>query len=152
MRSYHHTLTPGLVSALSKLLRAVQYYGRNEIHLHKEMKAARGAPFQLTDHEWGNFSKLRFHALAFKVNGKPGYWGITRRGGQFLKGEISVPLRVKTFRNRVLDGEQGHSGELVHVAAFRGQVPRFESPPHFDVEEPQRVQEVSVQQGALADL
>lgn len=150
LKSYWHALTPGLISALSKLLLAIQHYGRNSVHIHDEMKACKGAPFQLSDFEWNNFTKLRFHALAFKVEGKPGQWGITRRGGQFLKGHISVPARVKTFRNRVLEGETGHSKELVHVNEFRRQIPWFESLPDFDIEKPESLKLPCTRQGSLA--
>ena len=149
MKSDHHRLTPGLISALSKLILAIHHYGRNSVHIHDEMKAAKGAPFQLTDFEWNNFTKLRFHGLAFKVDGRPGYWGITRRGGQFLKGQISVPMKVKTFRNRVLEGEVGHSKQLVHINEFRRQIPWFETLPDFEVEKPEALANALVAQGQL---
>lgn len=125
-RAYWHSLTPGLVSALVKLLIAVKHYNRNRIHIHQEMKAIKGSPFQLTDFEWNNMSALRFHALvahADKENRRSGYWLITAKGGQFLRGEISVPKRVKTFRDKVIE----HSPDLVHIRNFAGKTPEFES-------------------------
>jgi len=127
-RTYVHTLTPGPVSALRKLQAAVHYYGRNEIHIHDEMKMSNAA-FKLTDFEWNNFSQLRFHALAFKVDGKPGYWGITARGAAFLKGETPVPLKVKTFRNQVIS----HSEERITIADFRNKESHFETKPDFEL-------------------
>lgn len=131
MREYWHTLTPGIVSALVKFLKAVRHYGRNDIHIHDEMKAAAGAPFQLTDHEWNNFTRLRFHGLVAKVHSEEnqsGRWLLTKRGGQFLKGEIDVPLKVKTYRNRVID----HSADVTRIADFKSKLPSFET--DFDYE------------------
>lgn len=126
MKQYWHRLAPGAVSALIKLLKAVHYYGRNSIHLHDEMKAGGDPAWRLSDFEWNNFSILRFHGLAHQDEKKPhrsGYWLITKRGGEFLRGEISVPKRVKTFRDKVIE----HSPELVHIRNFAGKTPEFES-------------------------
>jgi hypothetical protein len=63
------------------------------------------------------------------VEGKPGCWLITHRGGRLLKGEIAVPLKVQTFRNKVL----GHSEAQVNILEFRREEPFFEKIPEFDV-------------------
>ncbi len=128
MAEYWHALTPGIVSALVKLAAAVHVYGRNQIHIHDEMKGGNVPPrIRLTDHEWNNFTRLRFHALAAKCGEdgkrKSGYWLLTRRGGQFLRGEIAVPLKVRTFRNKVV----GHSDAVVRVGDFRGKMKWFET-------------------------
>lgn len=137
MKQYWHRLTPGAVSALVKLLKAVHYYNRNSVHLHNEMKSGGDPAWRLSDFEWNNFSILRFHGLAHqdeKKTHRSGYWLITKRGGQFLRGEISVPKGVKTFRDKVID----HSPELVHIRSFAGKTPEFESskayeyPPEFE--------------------
>jgi hypothetical protein len=56
------------------------------------------------------------------VDGKLGYWLITARGAQFLRGEIAAPQRVKTFRNKVLN----HSREMIHILQLKGKLPEFE--------------------------
>ena len=114
MKAFWHTLNPGLVSILVKAIQFVHAAGKNEFHLQKDL--------HLSVNEFSNFTKLRFHALVAKVDGKPGYWCITRCGGMFLRGEVSVPLRVKTFRNQVKD----HSPELVHIDELKGRIPAFE--------------------------
>ena len=121
MKAFWHTLNPGLVSILVKAIQFVHARGRNDFHLQKDL--------HLSVNEFSNFTKLRFHALVAKVNGKPGYWLITARGGQFLRGEVSVPLRVKTFRNQVKD----HSPELVHIDELKGRIPMFEKEYAFEV-------------------
>ena len=114
MKAFWHTLTPGLVSVLVKCIEFVHDHNRNEFHLQNDL--------HLSVNEFSNFTKLRFHALVAKVEEKPGYWLITKRGGQFLRAEISVPLKVKTFRNRVLE----HSTELIHINELKGKIPVFE--------------------------
>jgi hypothetical protein len=92
-QAFWHTLNPGLVSVLIKCIQLVHEREKNEFHLRRDL--------HLSVNEFSNFTKLRFHALIAKVEGKPGYWLITARGGQFLRGEIPVPLKVKTFLNKV---------------------------------------------------
>lgn len=111
LKKYWHKLTPGLVRTLVKVYERVNEKGENKIHKNE---------LTLTHGEYGNFQKLRFHALIakYKENGeyKSGMWLITRRGAQFLTGQISVPESVQTFRNKVV----GHSIEEVSVADIIG--------------------------------
>jgi hypothetical protein len=125
LKAYWHTLNAGLVSVLVAAIRFVHASGQNEFHLQGDLR--------LSVNQFCNFTKLRFHGLVAKVDGKPGCWLITRRGGQFLRGEVSVPLRVKTFRNRVVE----HSPELVHIGELKGKIPAFEREFAYEV---QRVQ------------
>ena len=114
MKQFWHALNSGLVSVLIKCIQFVHSRGKNEFHLQNDL--------HMSVNEFSNFTKLRFHALVAKADGKPGYWLITARGGQFLRGEIGVPLRVKTFRNKVI----GRSTELIHIDELKGKVPAFE--------------------------
>lgn len=106
MKKPWHTLTPGLVGALVKFYKEVSAKGENRwIRKGNE----------LSKNEDANLTKLRFHGLIAKIKeeGKhvKGEWLITRRGIDFLKGEIQIPRRVQTFRNHVVD----HDEELVTV-------------------------------------
>jgi hypothetical protein len=114
MKIWEHKLSPGLVSCLIEAIKAVHRLGKNEFHLQQDLS--------LSKTQYANFQTLRFHALIAKVEGKPGYWLITARGGQFLRGETAVPQKVKTFRNKVLD----HSREIIHISQLKGKVPEFE--------------------------
>jgi hypothetical protein len=128
LKQFWHTLTPGLVSILVKAIEFVHACNRNEFHLQNDL--------HLTVNEFCNLTKLRFHGLVAKVKGKPGYWLITSRGGQFLRGEIRVPLKVLTFRNHV----QEHSEELIHIDELKGRIPVFEKEFAYEVQPiPQRV-------------
>jgi hypothetical protein len=124
MKQFWHTLNPGLVSVLIKCIQFVHDHNKNEFHLQRDL--------HLNVNEFSNFTKLRFHALVAKVDDKPGCWLITSRGGQFLRGEIAVPHRVKTFRNRVLE----HSPELIHIDQLKGKVPEFEKKYAFEYQRP----------------
>lgn len=100
-------LSPLLVKMLIKFHSAVSAKGENSIRVSKEL--------ELSKTEYNNFQKLRFHALIAKAkeNGekRAGYWVITRRGGQFLKGELAIPREVKIFRNKI----QEHGTHLVTI-------------------------------------
>lgn len=115
MKMFWHTLTPGLVSILIQCVEWVRNNNKNEFHLQNDLR--------LTVNQFSNFTKLRFHGLVAKVDGKPGYWLITSRGGQFLRGEVAVPMKVLTFRNRV----QRRSEELIHIKDLRNKIPYFET-------------------------
>lgn len=95
---YWQRLSPILVKTLVKFKAAVIQKGENKIHLRDDL--------ELTKSEYTNFQKLRFHGLVakYKIEGKNiyGYWVLTRRGSDFLKNEITVPVKVKTYRNKVI--------------------------------------------------
>lgn len=112
--AFYHTLTKGLVETLVIFKRAVLDKG-NSIHVAKDI--------ELTYSQRANFSKLRVHALVAKDDQRgAGYWLLTHRGSEFLKGNIRVPARVKTINNRVV----GHDEELVSIRDVYGSTPYFE--------------------------
>ena len=119
LKKYWHKLTPTLVHSLIKFKAAVVEKGENHVHLLEDMKSP---ATKLTPHEWNNFTKLRFHGLAVKSK-QSGYWLLTRRGNQFLHGQIVVPDKVLTFRNRV----EGRSGTLVGIKEVIGSEPYVET-------------------------
>ena len=117
LRARWEPLSSGLVRCLIKALQAVKASNENRFHWHRDLR--------LSNNESHNFQKLRFHGLiahADPSNKKSGEWLITRRGGDFLRGEVAVPKKVLVFRNTVRD----HSAETVNIAAFKGAVPEFE--------------------------
>jgi hypothetical protein len=128
MKMYWHSLTPGLVKTLVKIYKAVAQKGENKIHPHNEMN--------LTTTEHMNMTKLRFHAMIakYKENGEieRGYWLITKRGSDFLKGKINVPHRVQTYRNRV----KAHDENYVYVKDVIGTEPFWEKEFEYDIFEP----------------
>lgn len=128
MKAYWHVLTPGLVGNLVKMVRRVKEKGINEVQIVREL--------QLTHTQYNNFQKLRYHALIAKVKDpagahKSGFWLLTDRAGQFLRGELSVPRRVQTFRNKVL----AHDPATVHIRQLRHQLNWFESEIDFAIYE-----------------
>jgi len=128
LKKYWHRLTPGMVRALIKANRFVASVKNNKFHLYNDLTEEN----KLTTVEQMNWTKLRFHGLVAKVktNGdwERGYWLITRRGGQFLKSEISVPVQVQTFRNKVI----GHSVEQVLIKDVIKNLPYFDKSFDFD--------------------
>lgn len=126
--AYWHRLSPGVANALIKFKRAVIAKNENSVHLLKDMD---GTPNELTRHEWNNFTKLRFHGLAVPdKNAKAGYWLLTHRGNEFLLGRLSVPLKVKTLNNHVVD----HDELTVSISDVMGSTPHFDDISSIEVE------------------
>lgn len=114
MNSYYHAITPGLVKILLKVYKHVVETGQNSLGMNE---------LPLTHSEYGNFQKLRFHALIAKDDNEDKKWLVTTRGADFLKGRISIPRRVETFRNKVV----GHDSELVTIADVMRSDPHFQT-------------------------
>lgn len=109
------TLNPSLIGTLQKIYGAIVLKGENDIHLGKDTE---DTEFELTYGQRSSITMLRHHGLVFKIRNAqkkqvPGHWGITKRGAGFLRGGLKVPLKVRTFDNRVTD----HSPEMID---FRG--------------------------------
>lgn len=115
MKAFWHKIGPGNVGSLIKAIEFVYSSNKNSFHPLRDLC--------LEPIEYTNFQKLRFHGLIAQVKGEEGHWLITTRGGQFLRGEISIPSEVKTFRNKV----EEHSPNMVHIKDFRHQYPHFQS-------------------------
>ena len=118
LKKYWHRITPGLVSALVKFYVAICNKGENDIHLLREMTGEQ----KLEPHEWNNWTKLRFHGLVAKTD-RSGYWLLTHRGAEFLKGRLAIPVEVQTYRNEVV----GHSDQEVFIKDVVGKLPYFEA-------------------------
>ena len=124
MQDYWQRLSPGLVNTLIKFRQAVLIKRENKVHVPKEV--------EFTKNEYKNFQKLRYHALVAKVKDKQGnrvsaYWLITRRGNQFCKGEISIPEKVKTFRNKIIE----YGENKVNIAQVVESVPYWDQKDDF---------------------
>ena len=121
MKRYWHKLTPGLVSALVKIHKAVNEKKENDIRIDRLPMDLR-----LTHVERCNWQKLRLHGLVarvrFMTEVKRGRWLITRKGYRFLSGK-PISKRVLSFRNHV----EGHDAEEVTIAQVMRSSPNFES-------------------------
>lgn len=124
LRRYSHPMVPILVHALAKFYAAVCHKKENSVHLKDDMD---GKDFELDRYERSNWTKLRFHGLVAKVREDNhqlrGHWLITRRGVQFLKGEITIPKVVKVYRNNVV----ARSEEEVSVKDVISSIPYVET-------------------------
>jgi hypothetical protein len=106
-------LSKGLVQSLVKFKQQVIILDRNKIHLQDDLK--------LTKTEYNNFQKLRYHAAIAKYinpdtkQHEAGYWLLTKRGNQLIKNMIEVPLKVKVFRNKIIDkcDERAYASDIL---------------------------------------
>lgn len=130
MKKYWHSITPGLVKTLVKIYEAVSKKGENKIHPHKEM--------QLTTSEHMNMTKLRFHGLIAKYRDEGeverGFWVITSRGADFLKGKIQIPGKVLTFRNKV----ESHDDQMVTITEVMRSEPYWQKEFTYEIFEPKQ--------------
>lgn len=124
MREWWHTLTPGLVNILFTAIRHVKTTGVNKFHYLNDLK--------LNHSGAANLQKLRFFGLIAhydEENHRSGNWLITLNGGRFLRGEIDMPRRVRTYRNRVV----GHDEQRITVNDFRGKLSWYEQEFDFEI-------------------
>lgn len=91
MMEYRHHLNKQMADALLKLLPFE----------HADLKQIR-----LERNQWQNFQKIQYWGLVEKYfeggERQGGCWSVTDKGKRFLKGEISVPCNVWTYRNRTI--------------------------------------------------
>jgi hypothetical protein len=126
-----HGLTRGLVKILIKFRQAVLENERddfNRIHAQRDVS--------FTKNEYANFQKLRYFGLIAKckkTNGERdiGYWLLTRNGNRFIKGLITQPKYVKTFRNSIVE----KSKYLIDVkkASKSDELPYFQQDFKYDL-------------------
>lgn len=121
MRKSTHHMTRVLVESLVKMARSVARSQQNDVMIDKM-----DVELRLTHVERCNFHKLRMHGLVARVKQegkiKRGRWLITRRGWQFIKGDIDVPEFVQSFRNKVV----GKSANMITVSGVLGLMPYCE--------------------------
>lgn len=100
---HRQRLTPGVVKALVKFRRAIGEHRSNDLHIYRDLTGEN----ELTTSEQMNWTKLRFHALVAKVKidgvVQRGRWLLTKRGREFLDGDVSLPSTVRTLNNHVID-------------------------------------------------
>ena len=135
LKKFWHKITPGLVDTLVKAYMIVSAKGKNIVNRDE---------LNLSNSAYTNMYKLRYHGLIahYKIDGQisKGEWLITRRGGQFLRGEIDIPARVQTFRNKVIAHDE-HKMKLIDVL---GMTPYFEKNFEFEFANDEDLENVPV--------
>lgn len=119
IREYKVGISKMMINTLVKFRMAILEKGENRVHLLKDFENRR---FELSRHEWNNFTRLRFHGLAVKVENEAGYWLLTRRGADFLNGKVEIPKHVWVRNNKVVD----HAEELVNIKDIWAYAPYIE--------------------------
>jgi len=104
-----HSLSPGLVEIFRRVGLAVKSKGENRVHMQKDLS--------LNNTEFGNYQKLRYFGLIakYKIRGRhlKGHWLITRLGGQFLRHETAIPIRVPSQDNKVVTEEKSEKERFI---------------------------------------
>lgn len=124
VNQYWYKITPGLIDTLLILLDHVHATNKNEFTI-KEVRN------KLSQIQYTQSTKLRFHALIAKIKEDDGTWSgrwlITSRAADFLRGDITIPQRVLTYRNKVID----HDDINVSVREVYGSYPYLEGKADF---------------------
>lgn len=95
---YRKPMNGPVLSALMKMQRKVWELGKNEVHKTRDL--------DLNPSESSNLSSLRQAGLiAPSREKKSGWWLITRKGGQFLRGEIPIAAAVHTMANHPIKNQ-----------------------------------------------
>ncbi len=98
--SYELILDKGPIDILKAMSVAINRLGWNEIHPRKDMEVGKDVALTyelmirdglLSSNQVGNLSRLRYHGLIAKVDNKAGYYAITKKGFEFLRG-ARIPL------------------------------------------------------------
>lgn len=98
---YWHRLNRGLCGAIIRIYRKV---GKDQIKISEI----------LTHNQVCNFQKLKYWGLVEKVGdqGKGGEWCLTYDAERFIKGQLSLPQKVQTFRGKPISFSQ----EMVRIS------------------------------------
>lgn len=122
-----HQLTVMMVDALLKFRAATRHYGKNRIHLRRDMN--RDTPFPLNLDQITNFTKLRMFALAVHADRgrtNSGIWLITQRGLDFLDGKVSIPQKVYSFQGHPVNLGPIPGEKRVHILEYKAKLPDME--------------------------
>ena len=111
----------GNLGALVKMRRRIAELNRNDIDIARDI--------DLTYAERANFSTLRQYGLVAKVlsaKGRPiaARWLLTPLGAKFLRGQATVPKRIKVMNNHRVKRLEGP--ERVDIKQAMGQQPAFD--------------------------
>lgn len=115
---YTLTLNRGAAEILVAMATAVYLKKRNEIHLVREMEImAKDWNIQkaidagvITSNHSSNAGLPRAHGLIARIDGKEGFYCLTRKGGTFLRGE-PVP-KIAIMAKSTADDESHQIGYL----------------------------------------
>jgi len=142
----------GTVDTLKAIATAIRKKGVNMIHPRKEMELSRKeldyrtmvVEGHLTSNQVGNLSKARFHGLIASVDGKPGYYCLTTKGAQFLKGRsvprFAVISKASGHQEGYWTGEDGREF-MACVGDFKPDGPEYWEQINFEIEGGQIVSE-----------
>jgi len=156
---YLLTLSKGIATIVKAVGAAIKNKGENVIHPAKEMqiqaedwtyqKAHRDG--KITSSHRGNFSNARIHGLLAKYENESGNWVLTRKGGDFLRGEpvpkYAVVAKSTTEAGSHLKHYWNAQDESVTIHDLTGDdMPRWE-PVGFEIQEGSIVEKPNYSQG-----
>ena len=127
MKEYWHTLTPGLVRTLIMFARQIKINRENLVHVDEQMG--------YTHNQLANFQKLKYWGLVAKADDGPrtGNWVITANGILFLKGEIYIPKRVRSYRAQLVGKDESERVSIKDFAKRKGELEYWETEFDFKI-------------------
>lgn len=142
MKEWWHRLTPGLAYLFLRAVDHVEKTGTNLVDKNVLFSDSSRS-------HYNNFNKLMYFGLVAYEENPDGsrvnhHFVITTNGLRFARGEMKMPMRVKTYRNKKIEEDENEVG----IEFFRGKYPEFESEFAFDIHNG-KVVERQVEQAAL---
>tara|TARA_R110001606_G_scaffold397588_1_gene574508 strand:+ start:122 stop:658 length:537 start_codon:yes stop_codon:yes gene_type:complete len=99
-----------LVKFREQALKSIMLRNLNKVHLAQDLN--------LTNNQYNNFQKLRYHGLIAHYKNpitkeyESGHWLLTKRGNRFAKNEIAISKKVVIWRNKIVE----RSEEIVKMS------------------------------------
>lgn len=108
VKLYEYPLNNSIALTMMKMYRIHMIEGKSWIHVQKEINPSSGGYFSLAKW-WG----LMVGQAKDENDDKKysGYWGLTKKGIAFVRGEIDVPKAVKIFNSNLI----GFSEERINI-------------------------------------
>jgi hypothetical protein len=107
-KTYELPLDKGSAKIVISIVSAISKKGVNEIHPTREMDLSGSKKWFTT-----NLSRPRFHGIIAYVNGKSGYYCLTRKAGKFLRGE-NIPRCA--IISKVTGKQEGYLPEMTTIS------------------------------------
>ncbi len=98
----------------------------NIVHPRKEMETSSKMPIVqliinglLTSNMVGNLSRPRMHGLIARIKGESGNYCLTKKGAQFLRGDVAIPkYAIRSKIDKATAGYFEPERLLVHIDDF----------------------------------
>lgn len=126
----------GTAEIVRAIASAIRRKGVNEVHPRREMETIPQKGLSsaqmiqeglLSSNQVGNLSRPRFHGLIAAIEGRSGYYCLTRKGAQFLRGaDIPRYAIISKVRGHQVGYWHEHEERITIRQLLKADAPRWE--------------------------